>query len=109
MRFEQNLSPVCVLFTSQGFPGPIGSIGYPGPRGVKVSLTLSDVIFHFLCILCWSFSSVQGAEGIRGLKGDRGEKVQKTFFMPLILSSFMLNVKVSFELLSFSESSHGKA
>lgn len=34
---QWNTEHLVFVFKLQGFPGPIGSIGYPGPRGVKVS------------------------------------------------------------------------
>lgn len=58
----------------------MGSIGYPGPRGVKVSIVFTIRRPHMNLNDGFhanndGFFPYQGAEGIRGLKGGKGEKV----------------------------------
>lgn len=71
----------------------MGSIGYPGPRGVKVR-AIADIQYHsamksFPKIFpkLHFFHFLQGAEGIRGLKGDKGEKVNTApaSFLPTLV------------------------
>lgn len=72
----------------------MGSIGYPGPRGVKVC-AIADIQYHSAMKsfpkvfpkLLFFFHFFQGAEGIRGLKGDKGEKVNTApaSFLPTLV------------------------
>lgn len=75
---SSNFSKIFLLL--KGLPGPMGSIGYPGPRGVKVSIIFTARRPHMNFNDGFHanndrFPPYQGAEGIRGLKGGKGEKV----------------------------------